>query len=86
MLVNSQRSWTMIRTLMIPLQKRTLRMKMCHVIMTSCHMDVIINRVLMVVVLDKNVIRIIFVRRVTMDAGYVMTVIKRVPTMDIING
>ncbi len=49
----------MIRTLMIPLQKRTLGMKMCHVILTSCHMDVIINLVLMVVVLDKNVISFI---------------------------
>ncbi len=50
-------------------------MKMCHVILTSCHRDVIISLVLMVVDLDKNVINIIFVRRVTVDAGYVMTVI-----------
>ncbi len=49
-------------------------------------MGVIINLALIVVVLDKNVISIIFVRRVTVDAGYVMTVIKRVPIMDIING
>ncbi len=76
----------MIRTLMIPLQKRTLRMNMCNVILTSCHRDVIINIVLMVVVLDKNVISIISVGRVTVDAGYVMTVIKRVPIMDIIIG
>ncbi len=74
----------MIRTLMIPLKKRTLRMKMCHVILTKCHSDVIIGLVLMVVVLDKNFISIISVRRVTVDAGYVMTVIKRVPIMDII--
>ncbi len=86
MLVNSQRSWTMFRTLMIPLQRRTLRMEMCHVILTSCHRDVIINLVLMVVVLENNVISIIFVRRVTLDAGYVMTITKRVPIMDIING
>ncbi len=76
----------MTRTLMIPLQKRTLRIKMCHVILTSCHMDVIINLVLMVVVLDKNIINIIYVRRVTVDAKYVVTVIKRVPIMDIIHG
>ncbi len=76
----------MIRTLMIPLQKRTLRMKMCHVIPTISHMDVIINLVLMAVVLDRNIISIISVRRVTVDAGYVMTVIKKVPIMDIING
>ncbi len=44
------------------------------------------NRVLMVVVLDKNVISIISVRIVTVDAGYVMTVIKIVPIMDITNG
>ncbi len=69
----------MIRTLMIPLQKRILRMKMCHV-------DAIINRVLMVVVLDRTVLSIISVRRVTVDAGYVMTVTKRVPIMDIIHG
>ncbi len=75
----------MIRTLMIPLQKRIPRMTMYHVILTSCHMDVIINLVLMVVVLDKNVISIISVRSVTVDAGYVMTVTKRVPIMDIIN-
>ncbi len=42
--------------------------------------------VLMVVVLDKNVISIISVRRVTVDAGNVMTVTKRVPIVDIING
>ncbi len=76
----------MIRTLMIPLLKKTLRMKMYHVIMISCHTDVIIILVLMVVVLDKNVISIIFVRKVTVDAGYVITVTKRVPIMDIING
>ncbi len=40
----------------------------------------------MVVVVDKTVLSIISVRRVTVDAGYVMTVIKRVPIMDIING
>ncbi len=40
----------------------------------------------MVVVLDKNVISIICIRRVTVDGGYVMTVTKRVPIMDIING
>ncbi len=40
----------------------------------------------MVVVLDENVISIISVRRVTVDAGYVMTVTKRVPIMNIING
>ncbi len=38
------------------------------------------------IVLDKNVISIISVRRVTVDAGYVMTVTKMVPIMDIING
>ncbi len=86
MLVNIQRSWTIIRTLMIPLHKMTLRMKMCHVILTNCHRDVIINIVLMVVVLDKNVISIISIRRVTVDAGYVMIVTKRVPIMHIING
>ncbi len=61
-------------------------MKMCHVIPTISHMDVIINLVLMAVVLDRNIISIISVRRVTVDAGYVMTVIKKVPIMDIING
>ncbi len=61
-------------------------MKTCHVILTSCHMDVIINLVFMVVVLNRNVISIISVRRVTVDAGYVMTLTKRVPIMDIING
>ncbi len=59
---------------------------MCHVILTNCHRDVIINIVLMVVVLDKNVISIISIRRVTVDAGYVMIVTKRVPIMHIING
>ncbi len=59
---------------------------MYHVILTSCHTAVIINLVLKVVTLDKNVISIIFVRRLTVDAGYVMTVIKRVPILDIING
>ncbi len=49
-------------------------------------MDVIINLVLMVVVLDRTVLSIISVRRVTVDAGYVMTVTTRVPIMDIING
>ncbi len=57
-----------------------------YIYMTSCHRDVIINRVFMAVVLDKNVISIISVRRVTVDAGNVMTVTKRVPIMDIING
>ncbi len=42
--------------------------------------------VLMVVVLDRTVLSIIFVRRVSVDVGYVMTVIKRVAIMDIING
>ncbi len=36
--------------------------------------------------LDKNVISIISVRRVTLDARYVITVTKRVRLMDIING
>ncbi len=36
--------------------------------------------------IDENVISIISVRRVTVDAEYVMTFIKRVPIMDIING
>ncbi len=35
----------------------------------------------MTVVQDKNVIRYIPVRRVTVDAGYVMTVIQRVPVI-----
>ncbi len=39
-----------------------------------------------IVVLDVNVISPISVRRVTVDAGYVMTVIKKVPIMDIISG
>ncbi len=39
----------------------------------------------MVVALDKNVISIIYVRRVTVDAGYV-TVTKRVLIMELING
>ncbi len=59
--------------------------KMCHMVLTSCHRN-IINLVLMVVVLDKNVISIISVRGVTVDAGYVMNVTKRVPTIDKING
>ncbi len=42
----------MIRTLMISQQRRTL--KMSHVILTSCHRDVIISPVLMVLVLDKT--------------------------------
>ncbi len=41
---------------------------------------------LIIVVLNKNVISITSVRRVTVDAGYVMTVTKRMPIMDIING
>ncbi len=40
----------------------------------------------MEVVLDRTVLSTISVRRVTVDAGYVMTVTKRVPIMDIING
>ncbi len=43
-------------------------MKTCHVILTSCHRGVIINLVLMVVVLNKNVISIISVKRVS-DCG-----------------
>ncbi len=67
----------------LSLKKRlTLLYAFHHVVI----MDVIINLVLMVVVLDKNVTNIIFVIRVTVDAGYMMTVIKRVPIMDIING
>ncbi len=76
----------MIRTLMIPLQKRNLRMKMWHVILTSCHRDVIISIVLIVVVLDRTVISSISVTRATVDAGYVMTVTKWMTIMDKING
>ncbi len=45
-----------------------------------------IHLVLMVMVLDLTLISIIYVTRLTEDAGYVMIIAKRVPIMDIING
>lgn len=70
---------------MIPQQRKLLIMKMYYVIMASCHRD-LITMVIMLVSLDKTVMCIVPVRKVTVRVGYVMAVTNRVPIMHTING
>ncbi len=58
----------------------------CHVILTSCHRECYYNSCAYGSSSRQECNKYYIYRRVTVDAGYVMTLTKKVSIMDIING